>query len=175
MTRTILLTILLLAGCGEICQDEMVSGLCLNKNGYSIGNGAVTQTINIVQEELNVWYPNLDLPHILETHGMTAKYVPQRKLEGKVIGEYTPKEFAIRVAGLHTPSKLDFIDTTCFRHYSVLSHELLHFISIEYIGESIDRNGDHTVFAFNGDVSGSGDSVENLADIRIINMCRTPK
>ena len=134
--------------CGDDIQCRfMTNNLCVDSNGYYIDTEMVYQTINVVENAVNRFYPGLDLPWYIKDRDLKVKYISKEEMERDEPG----------ASGYYTSDNRIYISypdvwsdeiKLCQRLYYVLGHELLHFVHQEYLGWSDEDNVEHDTMLF---------------------------
>lgn len=167
--KTVLYIFILLSivNCGKECKYDMVGGLCLNSNGFSVDKNAVLQTIAITEQEVNKQYNDIDLSKALEDHDIDATYVLQETIDCNT-SEYTTgcyKNESIEVRFL-TEQNHSGVKYRCKANYEVLAHEILHFVLKYHLNISKSKNANHSHYVFSpgGTLSKIKDEIAYMCD-----------
>jgi hypothetical protein len=139
----------LLIGCGEhFCEGFSVYGMCVETGSFDINVDMVSLSAVTTEFYMDRFGRKVDLETAAWNYNLVIQYISFNEIGcDECLGLYQPGNYYIEIGAKNLSPTSTRVDRhrECLMRYYNLSHELLHFISIEVFEDSVELNEEHMV------------------------------
>jgi len=122
--------------------DYVVNNVCVAESNMNIDKDMLSWSFDVVEEEVNVFYPGLDLSSLAGENNLTLMYLWVSNLD-PTRGKYSDSTVCMKVYLRNSSSMEPWME--CMDRYFIAAHEMLHFIADRYLYFEYEDGDPHNV------------------------------